>query len=133
MNVDEIGANMPPLHQKLAALFLALVGVFWIVRMVRYHRIREEHALLWFLGLTALIVVIWVDPLLLALTALLGIDVPASALSLLALFFLFIVSVWLTSVVSAQKQQIAQLFISVSILRSKLEESGYRDGTRRPS
>jgi hypothetical protein len=123
MSQDELAANLPSLHQKLAVLVLVVLGVSWIVRQVRYQRVREEHALLWFLGLAALTVVIFVDPLLLALTAALGIDVPASALLLLALFFLFIVSVWLTSVASLQKQQIAQLLIAVSILRSKLAES----------
>lgn len=120
MMIDEIRSNLPPLHQKLAALALALLALFWIVRQVRYHRIREEHALLWFLGLITLLIVIWVDPLLSAITAVMGIEVPASAMILLVIFFLFIAAVWLTSVVSSQKQQIAQLFISVSLLKAKL-------------
>ena len=83
-------------------------------------RIREEHALLWFLGIGAGIVTVCYDPLLVALTSLMGVDIPASALLLLALFFLFIVCVWLTSKVSSQQQQIARLIIGTSILQSRL-------------
>lgn len=120
---DEIVAFLPTTHQRLAVTVLALLGVIWIVRQVRYHRIREEHALLWFAGLGSMMVVIWVDPLLVGVTRALGVDVPASALLLLAMFFLFITAVWLTSIVSAQKQQITELFIAVSILRARVADA----------
>ena len=125
MNNEEIIANLPPFHQKLAVLVIGLICVLWIMRMVHHRRIREEHALLWFLGIGAGIVTVCFDPLLITLTSLMGIDIPASALLLLALFFLFIVCVWLTSKVSSQQQQIARLIIGTSILQSRLT-------TRRP-
>ena len=120
MNNEEIIANLPPLHQKFAVLVIGLIGVLWIMRMVHYRRIREEHALLWFLGIGSGIVTVCYDPLLIALTSLMGVDIPASALLLLALFFLFIVCVWLTSKVSSQQQQIARLIIGTSILQSRM-------------
>lgn len=118
---------LPPLHQKLAVLVLAVLGALWLVRMMRRHRLREEHALLWLLGLVAGVAVMWCEPLLVALTRLLGVKVPASALMLTAIFFLLGVTAWLTTLVSVQKRQITDLIISVSILQTRVEE---RDGVR---
>lgn len=120
-----VESYLPPLHQKLAVLVLAVLGALWLVRMMRRHRLREEHALLWLLGLVAGVVVIWCEPLLIAVTRLLGVKVPASALMLTAIFFLLGVTAWLTTLVSVQKRQITALIISVSILQARVEE---RDG-----
>ena len=122
---------LPPLHQKLAVLVLAVLGALWLVRMMRRHRLREEHALLWLLGLVAGVVVIWCEPLLIAVTRLLGVKVPASALMLTAIFFLLEVTAWLTTLVSVQKRQITDLIISVSILQARVEER--ESGRSQPS
>jgi hypothetical protein len=119
MNIADVARYLPPFRQKITLLVLVVIAVYWLVRTVRLHRLREEHALLWFLGLGAAVVVVWCDPLLLGLTALLGVSVPASALLLLALFFMFLMLVWLTTVVSWQKQAIAKLIIAVSILQAQ--------------
>jgi hypothetical protein len=132
MNHPDIQAYLPPLHQKVAVLVLAILGVLWIVRMVRHHRIREEHALVWFAGLAGAVAVIWCDPLLVFVTAALGVKVPASALMLLALFFLFAACVWLTTVVSEQKRQINELVITVSLLKERVERGG-PCGVERPA
>jgi len=92
------------------------------IHLVREYKIREEHALLWFLGLGGAVVVVWVDPLLAALTGALGVDVPASALLLLALFFLFVIAVRLTSEVFLHKAQINQLYILTSVLREQIND-----------
>ena len=119
MNYAEIAQHLPPLRQKIMVFALAVVAICWLIRMMRQHRLTEEHALLWFLGLAAALAVVWCDPLLLSITVLLGADVPASALLLLALFFMFLMSVWLTTVVSRHKRMIARLTIAVSILQAE--------------
>jgi len=117
-----VEAFLPTLHQKLAVLGLALAGVAWIVYLVRGQRMREEHALLWLVLLVGGAILVWVDPLLVFVTTALGVDVPASALILVALFFLFVTSVWLTTEVSRQKQQLARLTILLSIEREERSE-----------
>lgn len=131
MDPSRIQPNLPPLHQKMAVVVLALAGAIWIFRLVRARRVREEHALLWFFGLGLGALVVCCDPILIGLTALLGIDVPASALLLLTLFFLFIVAVRLTSEVSSQKDQIAKLTVLVSIIRARDLERSLEDGAQR--
>lgn len=123
---DQLVSYLPSTHQKLAVMILAVLGSLWIIRMVRYHRFREEHALLWFLGLAAVTLVIWVDPLLYGVTRAMGIEIPASAMILLVIFFLSIMAIWLTSVVSRQEEEIAQLVMAVSIVKAKLAEAPER-------
>ena len=120
MNLSQLLTNLPPPRQKVAVLALAVLGAIWIFHLVRTRRLREEHALLWFLGLGAGAIVVWCSPLLIGVSQLLGVDVPASALLLLAIFFLFVTAVRLTSEVSSQKAQIAKLTVLVSIMRSEL-------------
>lgn len=121
MDAPDLLTNLPPLKQKLAVLALAVLGSMWIFHLVRGRKIREEHALLWFLGLGAGAIVVWVDPILVGISSALGVDVPASALLLLAIFFLFVIAVRLTSEVSSQKAQIAKLTVLVSIMRAEMD------------
>lgn len=113
---------LPSLHQKIAVLALAIVAAIWLVNMVRKRHLKEEHALIWFLGLAGGVALVWVDRLLAAVTVLIGATVPASALLLATLFFLFIAVVRLTSEVSRQKEQIARLVIHTSVLRDRARE-----------
>ena len=117
-----IETYLPTLHQKIAAGVLAIVGIFWIIRLMRIHKLREEHALLWLVALVGISVVVFFDPILVSVASLLGTKVPASALLPLTIFFLFIVCVWLTSLVSVQKRQLSKLMITVSILRERVDE-----------
>lgn len=122
MNTTDV-YYLPPLHQKVAVLALALLAALCLINMVRKRSLREEHALIWFLGLAGGVALVWFDRLLLMLMFLLGARVPASALLLATLFFLFIAVVRLASEVSRQKEQIARLVIHTSILRDYARES----------
>src|SRR5688572_9264961 len=129
---NEVYANLPPIHQKVAVLMLAILGALWIGNMVRKHRFKEEHALIWFLGLASAAVLVWCDPLLAGLTVLVGADVPASALMLATVFFLFVVAVYLTSEVSRQKEEIARLVIHLSVMKAKMGEEAATGRTSEP-
>jgi hypothetical protein len=120
MTETELQTFLPTAHQKIAALILAVAAVFWIVQLMRSHRLREEHALLWLIPIVGMALVITFNPILLAVSFLIGTKVPASALLLLTIFFLFIICVWLTSILSIHKREIAKLMILVSILRSDI-------------
>ncbi len=122
MTDPTIQTYLPTLHQKVTAGVLALLAILWIIRLMRAHRLKEEHALLWLAALTGITVVVFFDPVLISVASLLGTKVPASALLLLTIFFLFIICVWLTSLMSVQKRQLAKLIVTVSILRSRMDE-----------
>lgn len=121
MNVKDIVENLPTLHQKLAVTALGLMALYLIARQVRNNYYHERHALPWFFGIMVGIFAIWCDLFLVFVTRAIGANVPASALLLLLLFFLFLVCAWLTSLVSRQQRTIARLIITVSILKSRLD------------
>ena len=120
---EDLYALLPTLQQRLATLALTSAGAAFIVWLVWRRRLREEHALLWFLGLLVGTIVVWSDPLLVLFTRSLGIDLPAHALILVVLFFLLGMCVWLSSTASRNKRRIEKLIIQISILRSQLDET----------
>ncbi len=122
MSYDEIITLLPTFQQKLSVLGFAIGGGALVVWMVWRRRIREEHALLWFLGLAGGVIIVWCDPLLAYGSRLLGISLPANALLLVAIFFLYFISLWLTSVASRNKRQLERLVIHVSIANAQIGE-----------
>lgn len=125
--MNQVDANyLPSLHQKIAVLVLAIVAAVWLVNMVRKRDLKEEHGLIWFLGLAGGVLLVWFDPLLTMVTVMIGATVPSSGLLLTTLFFLFIAVVRLTAEVSRQKEQIARLVIHTSVLRDRARELEHR-------
>ena len=120
MNYQEIIDLLPTFRQKLSVLGFAAGGVALVLWMVWRRRIREEHALLWFMGLAGGLIIVWCDPLLAYGSQLLGISQPANALLLVAIFFLYCISLWLTSVASRNKRQLERLVIHVSIANAQI-------------
>ena len=118
---EEIYDLLPTLQQKLVVLLLTCSCTGFLIWMVWKRRLREEHALLWFLGLALGTLIVWNDSLLTLFAGALGIDLPAHALILVALFFLLGLSMWLSSVASRNKQGLERLVIETSILRCELE------------
>ena len=122
MSYQEVIDLLPTFRQKLSVLGFGLGGVALVIWMVWRRRIREEHALLWFMGLVGGVVIVWCDPLLAFGSRLLGVSLPANALLLVAIFFLYCISLCLTSVASRNKRQIERLVIHVSIANAQLAE-----------
>ena len=122
MNYDEIISLLPTFQQKLSVLGFGIGGVTLVVWMVWRRRIREEHALLWFLGLAGGVFIVWCDPVLAFGSRVLGNSQPANALLLVAMFFLYCITLWLTSVASRNKRHIERLIIHISIANAQIAE-----------
>lgn len=119
---QEIVQLLPTFQQKLSVLAFGLAGVALIAWLVWKRRMREEHALFWFVGMAGGIVLVWVDPLLGGLSYLLGVNLPANALMFVAIFFLLLLGIWLTSAASRHKHRIEKLVMHVSILNTQVQE-----------
>lgn len=119
---QEILELLPTIQQKLSVLAFGLGGIGLIAWLVWKRRMREEHALFWFIGLLAGILMVWVDPLLASFSYALGINLPANALMFVAVCFLFVLSIWLTSVASRNKRRLEKLVVHVSILNTQVRE-----------
>lgn len=122
MNVDPVvHTYLPTMHQKMAAAVLAVLAVCYLVNLLRRGVLREEHALLWIVALVVLSVAVFFDPVLGLISMALGTVVPASALLLLGLFFLFTISIWMTCIVSNHEKRIAKMTIDLSIQKFHLD------------
>ena len=78
-------------------ILIDIVGlglIVLILNLVRTHTLQAAYAAVWLLAVAALMVMISVPPLLAAVTVAVGATYPASALSLLAFIFIFVMLVF---------------------------------------
>jgi hypothetical protein len=109
---------------SVSAALLALV-----LELVRRRRLTEEYSVLWVLCGTALLVFsVWRDALHLAARAL-GIYYPPAVLILLLVFFVFVVSLSFSVVVSRQRQQIERMIEDQALMDRDLRELRSRIGS----
>lgn len=84
---------MMPTTQKIFALLLSVGILLFILEMVRRKKLREEYSVLWLAtGVAMLILVIKYDWLV-ALTDLIGAELPTSTLFLGSIIFLLLIAV----------------------------------------
>jgi hypothetical protein len=104
-----------------AGIILSCVLIIFILELVRRRRLREEYSLLWLLvGLMMLVVAVW-SPALTMIAKLVGIYYPPSALFLLALIFIVILLLHLTTVISTLTEHNKRLAQEVALLNEKVD------------
>lgn len=103
------------------------VGIFclllmaYVIRLVVKKRLRLKYSLLWLaLSLVALLCAIFPEPLF-ALAHLLGFVVPSNMVFFLAIFFLLVLCLSLTVIVSWQARDIRQLIQEIAVINNQLE------------
>jgi len=102
---------------SVSSALLALV-----LELVRRRKLTEEYSVLWVLcGVALLVFSIWRDGLHVAARAL-GIYYPPAVLILVLGFFVFIVSLSFSVVVSRQRQQIERLIEEVGLLSAAVRD-----------
>jgi hypothetical protein len=90
---------------------MALGLIFLILNLVRTKKLHVAYAVIWFLVVIGLMIIISVPPLLALLPKVVGAIFPASALSLLAFVFIFLVLIFFSvqlSAISARQVELAQ-------------------------
>ena len=93
-----------------------------VLELVRRRKLTEEYSLIWFVCATALLVFsLWRDALHLA-AQLLGIHYPPAVLILALVFFVFVVSLYFSVVVSRQRQQIEHMVEDLALMEADVRE-----------
>jgi hypothetical protein len=109
---------------SVSSALLALV-----LELVRRRKLTEEYSVLWVLcGVALLVFSIWRDGLHVAARAL-GIYYPPAVLILVLGFFVFIVSLSFSAVVSRQRQQIERMIEDLALMDRDLRELRSRVGS----
>ena len=105
--------------------FLGLALIVLILNLIRTKKLHVGYAVIWFLAVVTLMVIVSVPPLLEILPRVVGAVFPASALSLLAFVFIFLVLIFFSvqlSIISARQVELAQA-IALSELLAKDRQS----------
>lgn len=105
--------------------FLGLALIVLIINLIRTKKLHVGYAVIWFLATLALMIVVSVPPLLEILPRVVGATFPASALSLLAFVFIFLVLIFFSvqlSIISARQVELSQA-IALSELLAKDRKS----------
>jgi hypothetical protein len=99
-------------------VLIDLVGLALIIlllNLVRTHRLHVSYAALWLMAVTAVMTIISIPPVLGTVTAAVGAIYPASAISLLAFVFIFIVLIAFSVQLSSLSARLVDLAQAVAL------------------
>ncbi len=124
---------MTPLRISIAAAIAAAILLFVILELIRSRRLQERYALLWLLtGTVIFVFAVW-RGLLSRVADLVGISYPPSALFIMAAFFVLLVLLHYSTVISKLSDQNRILAQRLGLLEHQLRESTEaRDGDTGP-
>jgi len=113
---------MTPFRVSITAAIAAVVLLLVIFELIRSRRLQERYALLWLLtGLVIFVLAVW-RGLLSQFADLVGIAYPPSALFVLASFFVLVVLLHYSTVISKLSEQNTVLAQRLAILENRLGE-----------
>jgi hypothetical protein len=118
---------MTPFRVSIAAAIAAAILLLVVFELIRSRRLQERYALLWLLtGVVIFILAVW-RSLLGSVSDLVGIAYPPSALFILAAFFILMVLLHYSTVISKLSEQNTTLAQRLALLEDKLEQARARE------
>ena len=122
---------MTPLRISIVAAAAAILLLFVVFELIRSRRLQERYALLWLLtGVVVLILALWRDALG-KLSDAVGIAYPPSALFVLTGFFVLVLLLHYSTVISRLSDQNRILAQRLALLEGRLREVDVEDNTER--
>ena len=117
---------MTPVRISIAAAIAAVILLLVILELIRSRRLQERYALLWLLtGIVIFVLAVW-RGLLGRLSDLVGIAYPPSALFVLAAFFVLVVLLHYSTVISELSDQNRILAQRLALLEHRLDDESQR-------
>ena len=113
---------------QILAVLVSLFLMFFTVELIRRRYLEEKYALVWLLACIFFLLCSINLDIIEFLARLTGIIVPVNFLFLLAFFFLVVICLSLTVVVSRESQKQRKLAQELSLLKFNLEEMKKRMG-----
>jgi hypothetical protein len=113
---------MTPFKVSIAAALAALILLAVIFELIRSRRLQERYALLWLLtGIVIFVLAVW-RSLLGSLSGWVGIAYPPSALFVLTAFFVLLVLLHYSTVISKLSEQNLALAQRLALLEHRVED-----------
>jgi hypothetical protein len=117
---------MTPFRVSITAAIAAVILLLVIFELIRSRRLQERYALLWLLtGIVIFVLAVW-RGLLSEFADVVGIAYPPSALFVLASFFVLVVLLHYSTVISKLSEQNTVLAQRLALLEQELEQTRSR-------
>ena len=108
--------------QGTISIISLLFGI-WVSQQIAKGRLKLRYSLLWlFMSLVVVFFSIYPEPIF-QLSALLGFEKPSNFLLLCGVFFLLIICISLTAIVSKQDEKIKNLVQDLAILEARMKDA----------
>lgn len=108
---------------------LGLILILLILNLIRTKKLHVGYGAIWFLAVSGMMILVSVPPLLAFLPKMMGAVYPASALSLLAFFFIFLVLIFFSiqlSILYARQVELTQALALQELLNQEKQRKGER-------
>lgn len=117
------------LPTKLTITLLIALGFYFflLIHFMKKKTLSIKYTLLWLLAGVILALLIVFPKILQSVAKFLGFESPMNGLFVIAIGFMVILMISITSIVSRQSKKIVTLTQEVGILRKELEERTYRE------
>ena len=106
-------------HGTIILLIIGLVVELWILNLVQRDRLYAGYGVLLSMTIAGVMLVVAIPPLLAGVTRMVGAIFPVSALTLLALGFLFVMLVYLLTQVTIVSNRLAAAIQELAVQRTK--------------
>jgi len=104
------------------AIGASLIAFLFVLELVRRRRLREEYSLLWlFTASIMFVIAAWRD-LLHGLSEIVGIAYPPNLLFLMAVFFIFLILLYFSTIITRLTQENKEIAQQVALLRYEVED-----------
>lgn len=106
-----------PMILRIELLIGAIIFLVLVVRSVNRKRLQLRYSLIWLGIALGMLIAACFPQIIIGLAGLVGIEVPANLIYLLAIIVLLIIALSLTAIVSKQSEQIKRLSQLMSIMQ----------------
>jgi hypothetical protein len=106
-------------HGTIILLIIGLALLLWILNLVRRDRLYAEYGVFLSLAIAGVMLVVAIPPLLAGVTRMVGAIFPVSALTLLALGFIFVTLVYVLTQVTIVSNRLAAAIQELAVQRTK--------------
>lgn len=101
---------------QIFSLIVSVTLALVIFQLIRKKKLKEQYSLLWFLTVIVMLVLALWEGLLYRVASLLGIAVPSNALFMLAILFMFVISLHYSILISRLTDQTKMLSQQIALL-----------------
>lgn len=111
-----------PIKQQIFALVVSILVFFFTIEMVRKKRLREEYSVLWLATSFIMFILVIKYDWLVALTHLVGAELPTSTLFFGSIIFLILLAVQFSIKISRLSDQLKDLVQDNALMRHEFEK-----------